>query len=97
MGRLNRSLKLAITSEQYEEWTKLAEQRNLSKSELVRRILSNCDLVKQKTKKDLELYQKLGKLKKEIEEKREECFHNPTKTIDQIIKAIDELRLEIID
>ena len=96
MKRLSSRLEILVTPEQKEEWTALAKERNLTKSELIRRIMSNSNLKKQRIERDWNIYQRLGELSDELKQKREECFVNPVKTINEIIKSIEALRLEVI-
>ena len=96
MKQLSCRFEMLISPEQNEEWTALAKERNLTKSELIRRTMSKSNLKNQRTEKDWKIYQRLGELNEELKQKKGECFENPVKTINQIIKSIEELRLEVI-
>jgi hypothetical protein len=97
MKELSCRFEMLISPEQNQEWTALAKERNLTKAELVRRTMAKSDLKRQRTQKDLKIYQQLGQLTEELKKKKIDCFNtNPVKMINEIIRSIEQLRLEVI-
>ena len=95
MKQLNCRFEMLISQEQSEKWSALAKSQNLTKAELVRRTMKSY-LEGKTTQKDWEIYQKLGKFSEELAQKKVECVANPTETINELIKSIEQLRLEVI-
>ena len=95
MKQLSCRFEMLISPEQNEQWTALAKERNLTKSELVRRTME-LYLEGKTTQKDWKIYEKLGQFSEELEQKKGECFANPVQTINELIKSIEQLRLEVI-
>ena len=96
MKQLSCRFEMLLTPKQNQEWEALAKKRNLTKAELIRRTMTESTLKRQRTHNDWNIYQKLGELTEDLKERKKECFANPVQTINEVIRCLEEFRLQTI-
>lgn len=95
MKQLSCRFEMLLTPVQNEEWKRSAQSQNLTKAELIRRTMESY-LKGENSQKEWKIYQKLGALSKGLQQKKKECFSNPVATINEVIRSLEQLRLEVI-
>ena len=95
MKKLSCRFEMLLSPKQNREWEALAKSKNITKAELIRRTMESY-LRGENTQKEWEIYQKLGRLSESLKEKKKECFNNPVILINDVIRSLEQLRLEVL-
>lgn len=96
MKELSCRFEMLISPEQNKQWKAIAKSQNLTKAELIRRTMESY-LQGENTEKEWQIYQKLGEISEDLQQKKIDCFNtNPVKIINEVIRSIEQLRLEVI-
>ena len=96
MKELSCRFEMLISPQQNKQWKAIAKSQNLTKAELIRRTMESY-LQGENTEKEWQIYQKLGEISEDLQQKKIDCFNtNPVKIINEVIRSIEQLRLEVI-
>lgn len=96
MKELSCRFEMLISPEQNKQWKAIAKSQNLTRAELIRRTMESY-LQGENTEKEWQIYQKLGEISEDLQQKKIDCFNtNPVKIINEVIRSIEQLRLEVI-
>ena len=95
MKQLTRRFEMLLTPAQSQEWKRLAKSKNLTTAELIRRTMQSY-LQGENSEKEWRIYQKLGAITERLQQKKKDCFDNPVHTINEVIRSLEQLRLEVI-
>ncbi len=99
MRRFTVRFEILLTPEQNQRWEVLAQQANISKAELVRQTMANCQVKSPIPQPNWEIYQKLGELTDELKVMAPGSYNSnqiSSNTINKLIAHIEQLRWQIL-